>query len=63
MTRKDYILLAQAIKNSVHNCSNQDQELSETQITEIVSTFCFMLRQDNSRFDDSKFTRACGIAE
>lgn len=62
MTRKDYILIAEAIratrdpyaahwdKNLFRGCDDHAKQLAEA------------LQKDNPRFDTTKFLRACGVA-
>ena len=54
MTRKDYILLANAISNST-------LQLMKTHIlkSELVYKLCDDLKLDNDRFDRDKFIDAC----
>lgn len=52
MTRKDYILIADAIKSST---------LDERHREKVVYTLAYVLRNDNERFDYDKFVTACGI--
>lgn len=48
MTRKDYVLIAKALKEAHAS-------------KEVVATLCSALEDDNVRFDDDKFLRACGF--
>ena len=54
MTRKDYILLANAISNST-------LQLMKTHIlkSELVYKLCDELKKDNNRFDRDRFIKAC----
>ena len=51
MTRKDYIMIAKTIKqHSIDNALDKDA---------IIKTLCIMFKQDNKRFDVSRFIKAC----
>ena len=51
MTRKHYIMIAKTIKqHSINNALDKDA---------IVNTLCIMFKQDNERFDVSRFISAC----
>lgn len=56
MTRKDYILLAQAIKVAV---VNPDNDLRTTRA--VAYAIANNLQLDNMRFDAEKFIKACGF--
>ena len=59
MSRKDYRKIAEIL----HNCKQSYDETDETDETAmwayIVESLATMLSEDNSRFDRSKFLRAC----
>lgn len=58
MTRKDYILIANAIqttRNSV--CGEADYAVVDAVSKELA----FVLKQDNPRFDRALFMAACGV--
>lgn len=64
MTRKDYVLIAQAIKWE-HDTPGIDGE-RERAIVEraqfnMASTIANALRTDNPRFDRERFMQACGF--
>jgi len=52
MTRKDYILIAEVIKNA---------ELSQGARDLLTQDFSAMLIADNERFNIYKFREACGL--
>ena len=54
MTKKDYIMIANAISNST-------LQLMKTHIlkSELVYKLCDELKKDNSRFDRDRFINAC----
>lgn len=60
MTKKDYILIAKAVKEARDDVQNAPHNEKY-----IVSTVAFALarelEKDNSRFDRQKFIEACGI--
>jgi len=51
MTKKDYIILAKAIKN----CSDIDGNIKTD---ELVMKLCNVLQQDNFNFNSDKFIKA-----
>ena len=53
MTRKDYIVIADAIRKS----TAETRHLND--IMEIASGIAFYLKKDNERFDTDKFINAC----
>jgi len=54
MTRKDYVLIANLLKNA--NEDNYDNAL-----TPIIKWFADDLEKDNPRFDRARFLSACGV--
>lgn len=52
MTRKDYVLIAEAIKSTTLDERNREK---------VVYTLAFALKGENERFDYDKFVTACGI--
>jgi len=57
MTRKDYQMIAATIANSTLFAHS----IAETALREVVLNLCKAFRADNPRFDDIKFTKACGF--
>jgi len=66
MTRKDYILIADVLKQSLIdiqsiNLSSTHEGLIKEAFKAIVIKFSIALNNDNPRFDLVKFEKACGI--
>lgn len=59
MTRKDYVLIAQAIKGQV-NFFIGDQLVLQV-IKAIAISVAMALATDNPRFDRDRFMQACGF--
>ena len=57
MTRKDYILIAEAIAEI------KERELGHRTIRFIVNRFAERLSRENPRFDMYKFGEACGLED
>jgi hypothetical protein len=55
VTRKDYIVIANAIRNFRTFLSDDNDYLL------LVNLFCSDLKHDNPRFDRTKFMNACGL--
>lgn len=60
MTRKDYELIAKAIKNAVN--SHYDGEAQQV-IANVAKELAVSLRNDNERFDAAKFYSACMLRD
>lgn len=63
MSKKDYILLAQALKNGQPDSRLIQPEYWQTACTQWKITVKFLsdsLAQDNPRFNRAKFLQACG---
>ena len=59
MTKKDYILIAEAIK---HSSSNAQGNLSEEcAIQYVACNIADVLEKENTRFNRSRFLIACGV--
>lgn len=54
MTRKDYKLIAEAIKEAQKNDS-------ESLLYALIQGLSWRLREDNPLFNESKFRTACGV--
>ena len=61
MTRKDYVLLAGALKESRPIWDVADERLDQWQ--ETVRAIVYALETDNPRFDYDKFCAACGLED
>lgn len=67
MTKKDYELIAGAIRRSGQaNCSALERNQVRRQAKEnmrrlIVSDLVGTLKHDNPRFDEERFLKACGV--
>jgi hypothetical protein len=57
MTRKDYKLIAGNLAVILQASNSKDSEIVRT----LVLDFCRDLKEDNSRFDETKFLMALGI--
>lgn len=63
MTRKDYVLIADAMRHSrIFLDSTDDNGDSLTQWLSTVEKVAEYLRGENIRFDSSKFYGACGVS-
>jgi hypothetical protein len=56
MTRKDYQLIARAIKDTRDNYYAENMAIAH-----VVGVLASRLKEDNPRFDVYKFVEACGI--
>ena len=54
MTKKDYILIAEVLKENKDNLYKIDHDI-------LCNIFVKVLQKDNTRFDASRFLIACGI--
>lgn len=61
MTRKDYQLIARALKQASENWEGFDEENPQVVITAISAYLARELAQDNPRFDRTRFLEACGL--
>ena len=59
MTRKDYIVLANAIREGILNTEAIYGEDGYGPCLEIISEIKATLKADNHKFDELKFDRAC----
>jgi hypothetical protein len=60
MTRKDYVLIADAIKNSRDNWEGFTPEAQEA-IDGLARSLASKLAGDNPRFNRETFLTACGV--
>jgi hypothetical protein len=59
MTRKDYELLAKAIREAMWiEEGNTERQYG---ISRVVHILAFSLQSDNSRFQNERFLKACGL--
>lgn len=63
MTKKDYILQAEAIRDSKSALEYASLNLGETQraIQVVAYTLANRLQKDNPKFDKNRFITACGL--
>ena len=59
MTRKDYVALAEDIKNTMNYFDGVQEPKRVLQI--LVSNFMEYLKEDNANFNSVKFAEACGF--
>ena len=61
MTRKDYIILAQIIKNNTYKDGQVDGESRQVlDYGEFMHELCYMLEEDNPNFNEYVFRGATG---
>lgn len=59
MTRKDYVLIAEAVKETTFLADgSQDYKMA---LAEVAMELANALSRDNPRFDRGRFLRACGV--
>jgi hypothetical protein len=61
MTRKDYVLIAQAIKTQIELSTKFEEEESRAGAKNIAYDLAWKLSEDNPRFDRARFLTACGV--
>ena len=63
MTRKDYILIADALKNAQPMCKLNDfaDEMVSACHRDVARTLADALGRDNPRFDRERFLKAAGV--
>lgn len=59
MTKKDYELIA----NTLLTCRDNAQGINTVTYQKICESFSYRLRDENPKFDRTKFLTACGIQE
>jgi hypothetical protein len=64
MTRKDYILIAAALKSArvPSTLGNENKAIYNNGVDNAVAFVAMALAKDNPRFDGQKFRAACGVA-
>lgn len=66
MTRKDYVMIARAINESigsVNEANYGDESIAVEAIARTAGRIASELKIDNHNFDPCRFAEACGIAE
>ena len=58
MTRKDYQLIADVIKQTY---KNEDRQVAEVAIQNVALSLSVELKKDNPNFKPALFLKACGI--
>lgn len=66
MSKKDYIILADAVKHTVNQVRKNEsiKSVANSQlfiISVLVTSLCVRLKEDNPNFDQEKFMIACDI--
>jgi hypothetical protein len=61
MTRKDYVLIAEAIRTQIELSSKYEEEESRAGAQNIAYDLAWKLYEDNPRFDRDRFLVACGV--
>jgi len=61
MTRKDYVLIAQAIKTQIELSDKFEEGESRAGAQNIAYDLAWKLYEDNPRFDRARFLEACGV--
>ena len=59
MTKKDYILIAEVLRDGVKARAVSDAETAQAIFT--AHLMCARLQSENPRFDRAKFLDACGL--
>ncbi len=60
MTRKDYVLIADALNAACPDTRRLVREYNGWRVT--VCALANALARDNARFDQERFLKACGVA-
>ena len=56
MTRKDYIKIAQAIKENVlYKPNDKNYKSIDVDLKGLISSLCYVFKQDNTNFNRDKF--------
>ena len=61
MTRKDYVLIAQAIKTQIDLSTQYEEEESRAGAQNIAYDLAWKLQEENPNFDRRRFLAACGV--
>lgn len=63
MTRKDYELIAKALKTQIELSRRFDEADGEAAVKNIASDLAAELAKENPRFDEGRFLVAAGVKE
>lgn len=63
MTRKDYKMIARAIRLQYNIAKMADEDAAMLRIRKIAGDMAHMFDEDNPRFDGDKFMEACAVLE
>jgi len=63
MTRKDYIVIANAIRTQIELSKKYEEEESRAGAQNIAYDLAWKLSEDNPRFNRHRFLAACGVYE
>jgi hypothetical protein len=61
MTRKDYVMIAEAIKTQIELSIKFEEEEARAGAQNIAYDLALRLSNDNPRFDCNRFLVACGV--
>jgi hypothetical protein len=61
MTRKDYELLAEAIRLTRNKADFQGFTVEESTLSAVANSMAQLLEYENPRFDRKRFLEACGV--
>lgn len=61
MTRKDYELIAEGIRNTRAKADFQGKAGDEETLAEVSRSLAQLLKFENVRFDEDRFLKACGV--
>jgi hypothetical protein len=61
MTKKDYILLARALKDARTHADVEGGDMRTPTVDETSGFIADALQRDNPRFDRDRFLTACGV--
>jgi len=67
MTKKDYVLIANAINNEIGLCnyyggSKETEKIVRIKCELLVKAIAKALQKDNAKFNQDKFFKACGLS-
>ena len=55
MTRKDYVLIADAIKENILYDPSNKNDVSDVDLKGLIYSLCWRLKGDNMRFNSERF--------
>lgn len=61
MTRKDYVLIAEVIKDWQKFATSNNERVDKGHAANLADMLAEALKRDNSRFDAEQFIKACAI--